>query len=192
MINTSIQDIQTEKSKNRLAYILAGLVFMMITLASCAGGHSNLGTASSTCFLALPQASQAVQGHGTLVGVKSFNPAKLTKELQARASRLAQIGSSGTSAPAPLAQIGSSGTSAPNHSRELAAAHFITRELARFGHRDVCAIEYKGNYLPQSVSNAVDPNASGKYALIVLPEKGGQPVISMVLKKLPLAMRHFF
>ena len=178
MINTSIQDIQTEKSKNRLAYILAGLVFMMITLASCAGGHSNLGTASSTCFLALPQASQAVQGHGTLVGVKSFNPAKLTKELQARASR--------------LAQIGSSGTSAPNHSRELAAAHFITRELARFGHRDVCAIEYKGNYLPQSVSNAVDPNASGKYALIVLPEKGGQPVISMVLKKLPLAMRHFF
>ncbi len=175
----------TSKCKARGLFVMA---IFAAGLSSCAGGHAGLGTPTSTCFLALPQAAQAVHSSGKLIGVKSFNPNKLSQELQRRLARIEnfQIGS--------LPGQSTGGTQPGDLKRRRAIAYLerVNYELERFNGKDVCAVEYQGKYLPGSVSYSLNMNSSGPYALIVLPERGGQPVISLVLKRLPISLRHFF
>ncbi|HVA08111.1 MAG TPA: hypothetical protein VNG12_15345 [Acidimicrobiales bacterium] len=46
----------------------------------CTTARTNLGTSDSSCYLALPAATKAVEGHGHLLGVKLFTLAGLRKE----------------------------------------------------------------------------------------------------------------
>jgi hypothetical protein len=45
--------------------------------AGCTTARSDLGTSSSGCYLALPTATKAVEGHGRLLGVDRFTLASL-------------------------------------------------------------------------------------------------------------------
>jgi hypothetical protein len=45
---------------------------------ACGAGHAILGTSTSPCFLALPVAKRAVEGRGSLDGVRLVNVARLT------------------------------------------------------------------------------------------------------------------
>lgn len=47
----------------------AGVVVVLL-LSACSGIRSNLGTANSPCYVALPAATDAVRHTGTLVGVR--------------------------------------------------------------------------------------------------------------------------
>ncbi len=163
--------------------------------AGCAAGHTTLGTSTGTCFLALPTASATVGGAGKMVGVKSFNPHALIAELEKRARKIGPgvnpympFGdSTTTSADSPLVT-----SLTGRQARVRRAVREIARHLAVFGNRQVCAVEYEGNFHPGSVAHAVDGKGSGRYAIVVLPAKGGQPIVSLVLKRLPFTLRHFF
>jgi hypothetical protein len=47
-------------------------------LAACGAGRNILGTNTSPCFLALPTAKRAVEGHGSLAGVRLVDIPRLT------------------------------------------------------------------------------------------------------------------
>jgi hypothetical protein len=47
-------------------------------LAACGAGRNVLGTNTSPCFLALPTAKQAVEGRGSLAGVRLVDVPRLT------------------------------------------------------------------------------------------------------------------
>jgi len=52
-------------------------MFLAGVLSSCSSARSNLGTSDSSCYLALPTATKAVEGHGRLLGVHLFDLAAL-------------------------------------------------------------------------------------------------------------------
>jgi hypothetical protein len=52
------------------ASVLASLLLLGALLGACTSGHTVLGTASSPCFKALPDAANAVHRRGTLLGVR--------------------------------------------------------------------------------------------------------------------------
>jgi hypothetical protein len=53
----------------RMRAVLVGGVLAGLVLGGCTGFRSDLGTADSACYLALPAATKAVNGHGRLIGV---------------------------------------------------------------------------------------------------------------------------
>ena len=53
----------------QLASGLAGCILLASAFAGCTSARSNLGTTDSSCYLALPTATNAVHAHGRLVGV---------------------------------------------------------------------------------------------------------------------------
>jgi hypothetical protein len=63
---------------------IAGTLVLILLLASCTSARSSLGTSDSSCYLALPTATQAVHGHGRFVGVHLFT----LKTLSQRAPQL--------------------------------------------------------------------------------------------------------
>jgi hypothetical protein len=48
-------------------------------LAGCTTARSSLGTSDSSCYLALPTATKAVESHGRLFGVQKFSLSELRK-----------------------------------------------------------------------------------------------------------------
>jgi len=58
--------------------ILGALLFAGF-LSGCTSARSSLGTTDSSCFQALPTASQAVRHHGHFVGIHLFTLATLAK-----------------------------------------------------------------------------------------------------------------
>ena len=51
---------------------LTGCLLAAGLLTGCASARSNLGTSDSSCYLALPTATNAVHAHGKLLGVHLF------------------------------------------------------------------------------------------------------------------------
>jgi hypothetical protein len=60
------------RNTRRLAGVLAGCVLLASVLAGCTSARSGLGTSDSSCYLALPTATKAVENHGRLLGVHLF------------------------------------------------------------------------------------------------------------------------
>jgi hypothetical protein len=191
----------------RAALALAAVLVSLSGLAGCSSGHSALGTASGTCYLALPTARATVHGNGELIGVRSFDVASLVRRLaHPTLGASPSAGSTSTSNPWVARQHYStsnpwvpgqplSGHYAYQLRQQLARAkmvRFLKRKLAVFGKQKVCLVAYHGSYPPGSVDNAVDPHTAGSYAMVVLPVKGGNPVVAFVLKRIPLRMRHLF
>jgi hypothetical protein len=58
--------------------IIACLV-MATVVAGCTTARSDLGTSVSACYLALPTATKAVDGHGHLLGVQEFTIGSLQR-----------------------------------------------------------------------------------------------------------------
>ncbi|HEY1634125.1 MAG TPA: hypothetical protein VGF64_05160 [Acidimicrobiales bacterium] len=54
----------------RAAAAGVGLALGVVALGGCASAHNSLGTGSSTCFQALPSATDAVHSKGRLLGVR--------------------------------------------------------------------------------------------------------------------------
>jgi len=191
----------------RAALALVAVLVSLSGLAGCSSGHSALGTASGTCYLALPTARATVHGNGELIGVRSFDVASLVRRLaHPTLGASPSAGSTSTSNPWVARQHYStsnpwvpgqplSGHYAYQLRQQLARAkmvRFLKRKLAVFGKQKVCLVAYHGSYPPGSVDNAVDPHTAGSYAMVVLPVKGGNPVVAFVLKRIPLRMRHLF
>jgi hypothetical protein len=65
--------------RSRLAACAAALVLSATLLASCSSARSDLDTTntSSSCYLALPTAAEAVGGHGHLQGVRKYTLSSL-------------------------------------------------------------------------------------------------------------------
>jgi hypothetical protein len=59
-------------ARRRLAALAASAVLCVLVLSGCTSARSGLGTSDSSCYLALPTASQAVGGHGRFLGVHMF------------------------------------------------------------------------------------------------------------------------
>jgi hypothetical protein len=53
----------------QLTTVLASCILFAVVLTGCTAARSNLGTSDSSCYLALPTATKAVEGHGRLLGV---------------------------------------------------------------------------------------------------------------------------
>ncbi|MGD0882360.1 MAG: hypothetical protein ABSB09_12410 [Acidimicrobiales bacterium] len=64
----------------RLAVALAVVGLAAALLAGCTTARSDLGTADESCYLGLPAASQAVDGHGRLTGVDLMDASALRKK----------------------------------------------------------------------------------------------------------------
>jgi hypothetical protein len=60
-----------------LALVLA-IAATATAVGACGAGRNILGTSTSPCFLALPVAKQAVEGRGSLDGIRLVNVATLT------------------------------------------------------------------------------------------------------------------
>lgn len=60
------------RSTRQLAGALAGCILLATVLTGCTSARSSLGTSDSACYLALPTATTAVEGHGRLLGVHLF------------------------------------------------------------------------------------------------------------------------
>jgi len=75
--------------RRRLGVMLAVLVGTAGLLAGCTAARSGVGSADSSCFLALPAASQAVEGHGHFLGVHRFSVSGLRKSAPRMAKLLA-------------------------------------------------------------------------------------------------------
>jgi hypothetical protein len=54
-------------------------VLAAAVLAGCTTARSSLGTSDSSCYLALPTATKAVESHGRLLGVQKFSLSALRK-----------------------------------------------------------------------------------------------------------------
>jgi hypothetical protein len=66
--------------RRRWATGAAGCALMAGFLAGCTTARSNLGTSDSSCYLALPTATKAVNGHGHLFGVRRYTLSALRKQ----------------------------------------------------------------------------------------------------------------
>jgi hypothetical protein len=60
-----------------LALVLA-IALTAAGVAACGAGRGILGTNTSPCFLALPTAKRAVEGHGSLAGLRLIDIPRLT------------------------------------------------------------------------------------------------------------------
>ncbi len=60
-------------------------------VAACGAGRDILGTNTSPCFLALPVAKRAVQGRGSLAGVRLVDVSRLTSNERALRQLLDQL-----------------------------------------------------------------------------------------------------
>ena len=60
------------RAGGRAAVALAGCLLAAGALAGCSSARSSLGTSDSSCYLALPTATKAVENHGRLVGVHLY------------------------------------------------------------------------------------------------------------------------
>ncbi len=78
----SVRCARTER--RRIAGAVVGVLLVAAVCAGCSSPRSDLGTADSACYLALPTASRALEGHGALTGVHGFTLASL----KARSPRL--------------------------------------------------------------------------------------------------------
>jgi hypothetical protein len=66
--------------RRRWATGAAGCALIAGLLAGCTTARSNLGTSDSSCYLALPTATNAVNGHGHLFGVRRYTLSALRKQ----------------------------------------------------------------------------------------------------------------
>jgi len=131
--------------------LIAAAVAGSVALTSCTAGHASLGTGSSSCYLALPKAADAVHHRGTLIGVRLVPPSDIdphhatTVELMRRnggplhnTCLVAYRGKFTSSSVERPIKPGRSGTYAvavltPSGSR-LLATFVLTHEPLRFGH----------------------------------------------------------
>jgi hypothetical protein len=67
-------------STSKLGAVIAGCVLLVALLGGCTSARSSLGTSDSSCFLALPTASQAVHHQGELLGLHRFTVGSLRKK----------------------------------------------------------------------------------------------------------------
>jgi len=64
----------------QLASSFVGFVLLAIVLAGCSTARNDLGTSDNSCYLALPSASNAVGGHGRLLGVDLLTSTALRQQ----------------------------------------------------------------------------------------------------------------
>ncbi len=64
----------------RVAAGIVGCLVVAGVLGGCTSARSSLGTSDSSCYLALPTATNAVHGHGRLLGVHLVTLSALRKE----------------------------------------------------------------------------------------------------------------
>jgi hypothetical protein len=69
--------VSAVKTGRHLAGALVCVALMAGLLTGCTSVRSSLGTSDSSCYLALPTSSSAVDGHGRLLGVHLFTMAEL-------------------------------------------------------------------------------------------------------------------
>ena len=62
------------------AVSFAACVMLAGIATGCTTARSDLGTSSSSCYLALPAATSAVRGHGRLLGVERFTLSSLRQQ----------------------------------------------------------------------------------------------------------------
>jgi hypothetical protein len=62
---------------------LVGCLLVATLVADCTTARSDLGTSVSSCYLALPTATTAVDGHGHLLGVQRFTVGALKQKAPA-------------------------------------------------------------------------------------------------------------
>ncbi len=65
-------------SKVAMPFMICALAACI--LVGCTNARSSLGTSDSSCYLALPAATEAVHSHGRLVGVHLYTLATLRKK----------------------------------------------------------------------------------------------------------------
>jgi len=65
---------------HRVATGIICTLLVASVLGGCTSARSSLGTSDSSCYLALPTATQAVHGHGRLLGVHLLSLTDLRKE----------------------------------------------------------------------------------------------------------------
>ncbi|MGH9208375.1 MAG: hypothetical protein ACRD1G_17775 [Acidimicrobiales bacterium] len=127
----------------------AALLAVLILVGGCTSGHSALGSSSSPCFKALPVATEAVHGKGTLLGVRLL-----------RSRDLRHL-------PRVQSAVG----------------------IRRLGTASVCAVAFRGRYLPGQVDHAVN-NRAGPVAVVITDDTGRTVLASFVLSRLPLRFSH--
>jgi hypothetical protein len=54
----------------RAALAVVASIALLVGLGACAAGRGVLGTSTSPCFIALPVAKRAVEGRGSLAGIR--------------------------------------------------------------------------------------------------------------------------
>ena len=64
----------------RLGTGLLGCLLISVIFAGCTSVRSSLGTSAGPCYLALPTATRAVNGHGRLVGVQLLTLSAIHRE----------------------------------------------------------------------------------------------------------------
>jgi hypothetical protein len=62
----------------RAAQAVVASIALLVGLCACAAGRGVLGTSISPCFIALPAAKRAVEGRGSLAGIRLIDTAGLT------------------------------------------------------------------------------------------------------------------
>lgn len=76
---TSREDGGRRPVKRLLAGLVSGAVAAAL-LVGCTSARSNLGTSDSSCYVALPTATRAVDSHGRLIGVHLSTVATLRRQ----------------------------------------------------------------------------------------------------------------
>lgn len=154
-------------SLRRAAAAGVGLALGVVALGGCASAHNSLGTGSSTCFQALPSATQAVHNKGRFLGVR-----------RVRLSQLRRPPTTATTQPS---------TSQPS-TTEPSTTQPPTTLSPKEAKRSVCVVAFQGKFAPGDVAQA--PPRSGNYAVVVIGEHGGEPLRAFVTDTLPLRFRH--
>jgi hypothetical protein len=62
----------------RAAFAVVAAIAFVVGLGACAGGRGVLGTSTGPCFIALPVAKRAVEGRGSLAGIRLVDVSGLT------------------------------------------------------------------------------------------------------------------
>ncbi len=75
------------------ARALAVCAAVLSVAAACTSARTNLGTSDSSCYLALPAATKAVDSHSRLLGAHLFTLSELRHAAPKLAARIAPMGS---------------------------------------------------------------------------------------------------
>jgi hypothetical protein len=164
-------------SLRRAAAAGVGLALGVVALGGCASAHNSLGTGSSTCFQALPSATEAVHNKGRFLGVRRV--------------MLSQLRRPPTTAPGQPSTAQPS-TSQPSTTQPSTTQPSTTQPPTTLSpkeaKRSVCVVAFQGKFAPGDVAHA--PPRSGNYAVVVIGEHGGEPLRAFVTDTLPLRFRH--